>query len=798
MKKNIIIGFCLLVFIGAGIAISQPPPIMPFILRFLDMTDTPAAYTGQAGKYVKVNAGEDAVEFGTPAGAGDFLADGSVPMTGVIDLYDNAAPTTNATGEIALDTTITDHQPLWQYYDGGENMTVIAIDTAELPATDNEIVKYDAGTDKFVLEADASGGVSYQQVVTVAKSGGDYATIQGAIDSIGDATTTKRYVVRVMSGVYTEAVTLKDYVDVIGAGRTNTIIAGTSGTVLTFPANKCTVSEVGINVDYGALGANSTAITSAGADSVLKDCDITVTKSSGDFVMNGITITAGSFRMSDCYYTYTTTGATVGTALDQSAVKQTGVVTNVIMNNNEMTISTTDTNDNLIGYETTSTVTGTCLLANNVISVDSGAAAASCTGIWAYGTSSGAIFNQNRLTVNCNASAYGIWIDSTAGGAVIDTRHNEIIVTSVGAAEGGDVAAGDTWNSTFDKITASTPTAGAGTIVLATSQINGGFNATGTIEGATLTEGGVGVPNTGDNLSVFAATTSAQLYGVLSDETGSAAGAPLTVFNQAPTIDSPTFTTAITATDLIDSAHYVADSIDNEHINWTDIDNLGDEGALVVADTADATSFPALFESATGTLAIKTDGGLTYNATTANLATTTFTGALVGNATTATTASAGDAAVDFFGAGVDAVTDATTCTDIEGTGLSIAAGVLNWAAASTDLTDTADLLYELELDTFAELDTQIADKALVNKADGAVWLGVHDFGGATVEIDNDESADAVLGNLGEIHIRGDEDRMSAHIGAGGEVAGEVTKSFLYHCCAMLDPGSWYDSDAEVF
>ena len=74
------------------------------------------------------------------------------------ELVNDAAPTTDATGEIALDTIITDHQPLWQYHDGGENMTMIAIDTAELPATDNEIIKYDAATDKFVLEADAGSG----------------------------------------------------------------------------------------------------------------------------------------------------------------------------------------------------------------------------------------------------------------------------------------------------------------------------------------------------------------------------------------------------------------------------------------------------------------------------------------------------------------------------------------------------------------------------------------------------------------------------------------------------------------
>jgi len=74
-----------------------------------------------------------------------------------LEIPNSATPTTDAAGEIALDTTIVDHQPLLQYFDGGENMTAIAIDTAELPALDNEIVKYDAATDKFVLEADAGG-----------------------------------------------------------------------------------------------------------------------------------------------------------------------------------------------------------------------------------------------------------------------------------------------------------------------------------------------------------------------------------------------------------------------------------------------------------------------------------------------------------------------------------------------------------------------------------------------------------------------------------------------------------------
>jgi len=63
--------------------------------------------------------------------------------------------------------------------------------------------------------------------------------------------------------------------------------------------------------------------------------------------------------------------------------------------------------------------------------------------------------------------------------------------------------------------------------------------------------------------------------------------------------------------------------------------NTGDNTiatAEVVTDTASATTWPALYEAATGSIAVHTDAGLTYNASTANLATTTFTGALTGHA----------------------------------------------------------------------------------------------------------------------------------------------------------------------
>lgn len=44
----------------------------PGVGTFLGLTDTPASYEGQAGKYPKVNAGEDALEFAAVVGEGDI------------------------------------------------------------------------------------------------------------------------------------------------------------------------------------------------------------------------------------------------------------------------------------------------------------------------------------------------------------------------------------------------------------------------------------------------------------------------------------------------------------------------------------------------------------------------------------------------------------------------------------------------------------------------------------------------------------------------------------------------------
>jgi hypothetical protein len=80
--------------------------------------------------------------------------------------------------------------------------------------------------------ADNNDGVEYQGVIVVAKSGGDFTSVQSALDSV-TGTVSNRYLIWVAPGTYSETVTMEPYVDIEGAGETATMLTAAGSVTYT-------------------------------------------------------------------------------------------------------------------------------------------------------------------------------------------------------------------------------------------------------------------------------------------------------------------------------------------------------------------------------------------------------------------------------------------------------------------------------------------------------------------------------------------------------------------------------------
>jgi hypothetical protein len=141
--------------------------------------------------------------------------------------------------------------------------------------------------------------------------------------------------------------------------------------------------------------------------------------------------------------------------------------------------------------------------------------------------------------------------------------------------------------------------------------------------------------------------------------------------------------------------------------------------------------------------------------------------------------------------------------DISATGIATGMGNItsNGTVEGATITEGGVAVYnDDEMDAFSELDAIVTDKSLVNMADGATWLGTHDYDGAVLEIPN-TNADAALADSGQVHLNTSDGQLSFSMGTGtgsGELTGEIAMSLIRHIAVIIDPGTWYDADAEVF
>lgn len=113
--------------------------------------------------------------------------------------------------------------------------------------------------------------------MVVAKSGGDFTSVQAALNSITDAANSKHYLVWVGPGTYDERVQMKPFVDIEGAGELATKITASGG---------------------GGFGAGSSVVSGA-SDAELRH--LTVENTGGSGTSYAIAIFNGSAHERDSH-----------------------------------------------------------------------------------------------------------------------------------------------------------------------------------------------------------------------------------------------------------------------------------------------------------------------------------------------------------------------------------------------------------------------------------------------------------------------------------------------------------------
>ncbi|MEE4273917.1 MAG: hypothetical protein V2I67_19725 [Thermoanaerobaculales bacterium] len=148
---------------------------------------------------------------------------------------------------------------------------------------------YSAGTGMQLVGTEFRAmGAGYAKVVVVAASGGDFTSIQAAIDSITLASGSNPYLVWVAPGLYNETVTMKSHVHVQGAGQDVTTIWSSVGNSSPPPsqatlmlASETSVRDLTVS-NVGTDTWNVAIMGSAGvADVVLADVSVFAQGSSG-------------------------------------------------------------------------------------------------------------------------------------------------------------------------------------------------------------------------------------------------------------------------------------------------------------------------------------------------------------------------------------------------------------------------------------------------------------------------------------------------------------------------------------
>jgi hypothetical protein len=233
---------------------------------------------GTNGNLVSWNADGDAVDSSIVA-TNVALTDGDT-YTGThdfggatLEIPNAAAPSLSVAGQIALDTSTTDHTALLKYHDGTNEFVIPAILSSGLSTTDNDVIAYNAANNRFEMEAQsgAGGGIALTDL-----SVGNEASASGDGAISYDNTT----------GVFTYTPPTAAGISAITASSTDTL------TNKTFDANGTGNSLSNIETADIASGSKSGSDTTLITGTAGTDGNVVTWNADGDAVDSGYAVSA--------------------------------------------------------------------------------------------------------------------------------------------------------------------------------------------------------------------------------------------------------------------------------------------------------------------------------------------------------------------------------------------------------------------------------------------------------------------------------------------------------------------------
>ena len=370
---------------------------------------------------------------------------------------------------------------------------IAAIDLSDLHSESHTIASHGTNATEGNLDTLVGTGyadllhkhlnTNYDYSLTVAQNGtGDFTSIQDAIDSItvvGDSS----WVIILYPGTYTENVTLKAGVSLVGIGSVGDVtIQEEEGTVLTIPYTPFSVSVVrNLTLKCAVSGISTAKLVASGGfytrfDDVVFDVDI------ANGSMTDIELTSGTTTFESCLFQHDSTGTSAG---DTVIIKNKGTALfNVSGGTGSVVVESIANTTHVFFIEDESSTDVDCDVFNFKCSMLAETAGfAGLMEFWRleYATVENRIQRSyiHLSTPSGATSSVGAYVDVSTAGVCVYSSNNDVSVTGFDENYTAAIAASAVCNSHFDNINAVDGVTGAGVYNFVNSPSPGNIQCSG-------------------------------------------------------------------------------------------------------------------------------------------------------------------------------------------------------------------------------------------------------------------------------------------------------------------------------